>query len=235
MTLSVQIDVGPNIGGVPGILLRPPDAWLLYVLAHGAGAGMRHRFMGAIAEALAARGIASLRYQFPYMEAGGRRPDPPPVLQATVRAAVAEAARLAPDLPLVAGGKSLGGRMTSGAQARERLPGVHALVFLGFPLHPPKQPGVSRAEHLAGVHLPMLFLQGTRDELADLTLVTGVCRDLERATLHVVEGANHAFEVLKRSGRIDEEVREELVRAIEDWCRAPYGASRGGSVTSAEW
>jgi predicted alpha/beta-hydrolase family hydrolase len=155
------------------------------------------------------------------MAGGARRPDPPQVLQATVRAAAAAAVRLAPDLPLVAGGKSLGGRMTSGAQARERLPGVHALVFLGFPLHPPKQPGVSRAEHLAGVHVPMLFLQGTRDDLADLTLVTGVCRDLgPRATLHVVDGANHAFEVLKRSGRTNEEVREELVRTTEEWCRA---------------
>jgi uncharacterized protein len=218
---DLEIDLGGSLGNVPGILLRPPDAWLLYVLAHGAGAGMRHRFMDSIAEALAARGIATLRYEFPYMAGGARRPDPPPVLQATVRAAVAEAARLAPDLPIVAGGKSLGGRMTSGAQAREPLPGVHALVLLGFPLHPPKQPGVSRAEHLAGVHVPMLFLQGTRDELADLELVTGVCRDLgPRATLHVVDGANHAFEVLKRSGRTNEAVREELVRTIEEWCRA---------------
>jgi uncharacterized protein len=222
---DLAIDVGPTIGTVPGILLRPPDARLLYVLAHGAGAGMRHRFMEAIAEALAARGIATLRYEFPYMAAGGRRPDPPPVLQATVRAAVAQASRLAPDLLLVAGGKSFGGRMTSGAQAREPLAGVHALVFLGFPLHPPKQPSVSRAEHLAGVHIPMLFLQGTRDDLADLALVTGVCRDLgPRATLHVVDGANHAFEVLKRSGRTNEEVREELVRTIEEWCRAVAAA-----------
>jgi predicted alpha/beta-hydrolase family hydrolase len=159
------------------------------------------------------------------MASGGRRPDPPPVLQATVRAAVAQAARLAPDLLLVAGGKSFGGRMTSGAQAREPLAGVHALVFLGFPLHPPKQPGVSRAEHLAGVHIPMLFLQGTRDDLADLALVTGVCRDLgPRATLHVVDGANHAFDVLKRSGRTNEEVREELARTIEEWCRALVAA-----------
>jgi predicted alpha/beta-hydrolase family hydrolase len=218
---DLEIDLGGSLGSVPGILRRPPDAWVLYVLAHGAGAGMRHRFMEAIAEALAARGIATLRYEFPYMSAGGRRPDPPPVLQATVRAAVAAGVRLAPDLPLVAGGKSLGGRMTSGAQAREPLAAVHALVFLGFPLHPPKQPGVSRAEHLAGVHIPMLFLQGTRDDLANLELITGVCRDRgPRATLHVVEGANHAFEVLKRSGRTDEEVREELVRTIEDWCRA---------------
>lgn len=225
---DLEIDVGPNLGTVPSILLRPPDAWLLYVLAHGAGAGMRHRFMDTIAVALAARGIATLRYEFPYMAAGGRRPDPPPVLQATVRAAAAEAARLAPDLPIVAGGKSLGGRMTSGAQARGPLPAVHALVFFGFPLHPPKQPGVSRAEHLAGVHVPMLFLQGTRDELADLELVTAVCRDLgPQATLHVVDGANHAFEVLKRSGRTNEEVREELVRTVEEWCRALLGDPRG--------
>src|SRR4051812_9758594 len=218
---EIQIDVGPTIGTVPGILLRPPDAWLLYVLAHGAGAGMRHRFMNALAEALAARGIASLRYQFPYMEAGPRRPDPPQVLQATVRAAVTAAARLAPDLPLVAGGKSLGGGMTSGAQAREPLAGVNGLIFLGFPLHPPKQLDVSRAEHLGAVHVPMLFLQGTRDDLADLALVIGVCHDLgSLATLHVVDGANHAFEVLKRSGRTNEEVREELARTIEEWCRA---------------
>jgi uncharacterized protein len=223
---ELAIDVSPTIGTVPGILLRPPDARLLYVLAHGAGAGMRHRFMDAIAQALAASGIATLRYEFPYRAAGGRRPDPPPVLHATVRAAVAEAARLAPDLRLVAGGKSLGGRMTSGAQAREPLAGVRALVFLGFPLHPPKQPGVSRAEHLAGVHIPMLFLQGTRDDLADLALVTGVCRDLgPRATLHVVDGASHAFEVLKRSGRTNEEVRGELVRTIEEWCRALVSAT----------
>ena len=222
---DLEIDVGGGISRVPGLLLRPPDTWLLYVLAHGAGAGMRHRFMDTIAEALAARGIATLRYEFPYMSAGSRRPDPPPVLQATVRAAVAEAARLAPDLPLVAGGKSLGGRMTSGAQAREPLAGLRGLVFLGFPLHPPKQPGVSRAEHLARVGIPMLFLQGTRDELADLELITGVCRDLgPRATLHVVDGANHAFEVLKRSGRTDEEVREEVVRTIEEWCRALVAA-----------
>jgi predicted alpha/beta-hydrolase family hydrolase len=224
---DLEIDLGGSLGSVPGILLRPPDAWLLYVLAHGAGAGMRHRFMDAIALALAARRIATLRYEFPYMAGGARRPDPPPVLQATVRAAAAAAADLAPDLPRVAGGKSLGGRMTSGAQARDPLPGVRALVFLGFPLHPPKQPGVSRAEHLGGVHVPMLFLQGTRDELADLTLVTGVCRDLgPQATLHVVDGANHAFEVLKRSGRTNEEVREELIRTTEEWCRALTAADR---------
>jgi uncharacterized protein len=218
--MNVQIEVGPDIGHVPGILLRPPGAWLLYVLAHGAGAGMRHRFMEAIAEALGAQGIATLRYEFPYMSTGARRPDPPAVAHATVRAAAAEAARLAPGLPLVAGGKSFGGRMTSGAAAREPLPGVHALVFLGFPLHPPKQPGTSRADHLAGVGIPMLFLQGTRDDLADLELVTRVCGELgSRATLHVVDGANHAFEVLKRSGRSNEEVLQELAGETAQWSR----------------
>ena len=218
--MNVQIEVGPDIGHVPGILLRPSGAWLLYVLAHGAGAGMRHRFMEAIAEALGAQGIATLRYEFPYMSTGARRPDPPAVAHATVRAAAAEAARLAPGLPLVAGGKSFGGRMTSGAAAREPLPGVHALVFLGFPLHPPKQPGTSRADHLAGVGIPMLFLQGTRDDLADLELVTRVCGELgSRATLHVVDGANHAFEVLKRSGRSNEEVLQELAGETAQWSR----------------
>ena len=219
---------GAGMGAVPGILIRPSDAWVLYVLAHGAGAGMRHRFMESIAQALAGRGIATLRYQFPYMTAGGRRPDPPPVLQATVRAAVGEAGRIAPDLALVAGGKSLGGRMTSGAAAREPLPGVRGLVFLGFPLHPARQPGDSRAEHLGAVTVPMLFLQGTRDELADLGLITAVCRRLgSEATLHVVESADHSFEVLKRSGRTGTEVLEELAVAIERWCRSLLSREAG--------
>lgn len=223
--MDIQIDLGGTLGRVPGILQRPADAWLLCVLAHGAGAGMRHRFMEAMADGFANRGIATLRYEFPYMATGARRPDPPALLQSTVRAAALEAARLAPDLPLVAGGKSLGGRMTSAAQAREPLPGVRGLVFLGFPLHPPKQPGVIRAEHLGAVGIPMLFLQGTRDDLAKLELITEVCGDLGPvATLHVAEGANHAFEVLKRSGRTDEEVRAELVRATEEWCRALVAA-----------
>lgn len=230
--MDVQIDVAGGIGRVTGILLRPPTASLLYVLAHGAGAGMRHRFMEAIAEALAAREIATLRYQFPYMEAGDRRPDPPAVLEATVRAAVAEATRIAPELPLVAGGKSLGGRMTSGAAAREPLPGVAGLAFLGFPLHPPKQPGERRAEHLRTVDVPMLFLQGTRDALAELELITGVCRRLgSKATLHVVEGADHAFEVLKRSGRNQGDVLEELAGMIERWCRA----LPPGRLTAPAW
>jgi predicted alpha/beta-hydrolase family hydrolase len=218
---SVEITVGDRAGRVSGLLTRPADARVLYVLAHGAGAGMRHRFMEAVAASLAAHGIASLRYQFPYTEAGGRRPDPPAVLEATVRAAVAAAAELGPGLPLIAGGKSMGGRMTSGAQARAPLPGVAALVFLGFPLHPPKRPGETRAEHLVGVRLPMLFLQGTRDDLADLGLISGVCARLgPRATLHVVDGADHSFAVLKRSGRSGDEVLEELAGTVAGWCRA---------------
>ena len=204
-----------------GILLRPPDAWANYVLAHGAGAGMRHRFMESIAQALAERGIATLRYQFPYVEARSRRPDPPGVLEAAVRAAVAKARDATPDLPLIAGGKSMGGRMTSSAMARRPLEGVLGLVFLGFPLHPSKRPDVSRAEHLDRVESPMLFLQGTRDDLADLELITSVCGRLgSRATLHVVEGADHSFSVLKRSGRTNAEVMEELALTIAEWCRA---------------
>ena len=217
--MNLDIAVSDRIGRVSGILTRPVDARVLYVLAHGAGAGMRHRFMEAIAGVLAARGVATLRFQFPYTEAGGRRPDPPAVLEATVRAAVATAAEVAPELPLIAGGKSMGGRMTSGAQARAPLPRVAGLVFLGFPLHPPKQPGVGRAEHLALVELPMLFLQGTRDDLAALDLITSVCGQLgPRATLHVVEGGNHSFEVLKRSGRSNAEVLDELADGIVQWC-----------------
>jgi predicted alpha/beta-hydrolase family hydrolase len=218
--VELRIAAGDRIGSVSGLLLRPADAWAMYVLAHGAGAGMRHRFMTAIAEALARRGVATLRYQFPYSEGGGRRPDPPAVLEATVRAAIAEARRIAPDLPLVAGGKSMGGRMTSNTVARRPIEGVSGLVFLGFPLHPARQPSVTRAEHLARVELPMLFLQGTRDDLADLALITSVCRELgPRATLHVLEGADHSFAVLKRSGRSESEVMEEMAVAVSDWCR----------------
>ena len=202
------------------LLQRPPDARLLYVLAHGAGAGMRHPFLASVARVLSGRGIATLRYQFPYVEAQARRPDPPGVLEATVRSAVAAAASAVPGLPLVAGGKSLGGRMTSNAQAKQPLPGVRGLVFLGFPLHPPKRPGDARAEHLSAVQVPMLFLQGTRDDLAELRLLEPVCHRLgDRATLHVVEGADHSFRVLKRSGRSDEEVVAELGDAMANWAR----------------
>jgi uncharacterized protein len=216
---SLDIHVGDSIGTVSAILLRPPDAWVTYVLAHGAGAGMRHRFLESVSQALARSGIATLRYQFPYLEAGSRRPDPPGVLEAAVRSAVRKARELIPELPLVAGGKSLGGRMTSNAMAREPME-IRGLVFLGFPLHPPKRPAITRAEHLDQVRAPMLFLQGTRDDLADLDLITSVCARLgSRATLHVVEGADHSFSVLKRSGRDGTEVMEELVGTIAEWCR----------------
>jgi len=215
---ELRFSVGQTSGEVSGLLVRPPDARLLCVLAHGAGAGMRHPFLEAVARALAEQKIATLRYQFPYMEQRARRPDPPAVAAATVRAAVAEAARVAPGLPLIAGGKSFGGRMTSTAQAEEPLPGVRGLVFLGFPLHPPGRPADKRAEHLAQVRIPMLFLQGDRDEFADLKLLGPVIKQLgERATLHLVAGGDHSFHVLKRSGRTDGDVMGELVQAMVDW------------------
>jgi len=215
---ELRFAVGERAGEVSGLLLRPDGARLLYVLAHGAGAGMRHPFLESISQGLAERSIATLRYQFPYMEQRARRPDPPAVAAATVRAAVMEAARVAPGLPLVAGGKSFGGRMTSTAQAEAPLPGVRGLVFLGFPLHPPGRPGDSRAEHLARVQIPVLFLQGTRDEFAELKLLQPVVKRLgERATLHLVEGGDHSFHVLKRSGRTDTEVMGELAGRIADW------------------
>src|SRR6266480_6598575 len=207
-----------RVGEVSGLLLRPKDARLLYVLAHGAGAGMRHPFLESISQRLAEQGIATLRYQFPYMERRSRRPDPPAVAAATVRAAVAEAARIAPDLPLVAGGKSFGGRMTSTAQAEEPLPGVRGLVFLGFPLHPPGRPDDKRAEHLAHVQVPMLFLQGTRDDFAALKLLQPLVKRLgERATLHLVEGGDHSFRVLTKSGRSEGVVIGEVVSTIVEW------------------
>ncbi len=209
-----------RVGDVSGLLLRPADARLLYVLAHGAGAGMRHPFLESLAQRLADRSVATLRYQFPYMERRASRPDPPAVAAATVRAAVAEAARVAPGLPLVAGGKSFGGRMTSTAQAEDPLSGVRGLVFLGFPLHPPGRPGDKRAEHLAQVRIPMLFLQGDRDEFADLNFLKPVVKRLGAgATLYLVEGGDHSFHVLKRSGRTDADVMTELVQAIVDWSR----------------
>jgi len=217
-SVELPIAVGERADGVSGLLLRPDGARLLYVLAHGAGAGMRHPFLESIAQGLAQRSIATLRYQFLYMERRARRPDPPAVAAATVRAAVAEAARVAPGLPLIAGGKSFGGRMTSTAQAEDALPGVRGLVFLGFPLHPPGRPDDRRAEHLAQVRIPMLFLQGDRDEFADLKLLRPMVKQLgELATLHLVEGGDHSFHVLKRSGRTDVEVMAELVATIVAW------------------
>ncbi len=207
-----------RVGDVSGLLLRPEHARLIYVLAHGAGAGMRHPFLESISQRLAERGIATLRYQFPYMERRARRPDTPAVAAATVRTAVVEAARLAPGLALVAGGKSFGGRMTSTAQAEEPLPGVRGLVFLGFPLHPPGRPDDKRAEHLNRVAIPMLFIQGTRDEFADPKLLRPVLKRLgARATLHLVEDGDHSFRVSKRTGRADADVMGELVQVIGDW------------------
>ena len=218
-----------RVGDVSGLLLRPADARLLYVLAHGAGAGMRHPFLESFAQRLADRSVATLRYQFPYMERRASRPDPPAVAAATVRAAVAEAARVAPGLPLVAGGKSFGGRMTSTAQAEDPLSGVRGLVFLGFPLHPPGRPGDKRAEHLAQVRIPMLFLQGDRDEFADLNLLKPVVKRLGAgATLYLVEGGDHSFHVLKRSGRTDADVMTELVQAIVGWARKLVEDGEGG-------
>ena len=203
---------------VSGLLQAPPEARACYVLAHGAGAGMTHPFMAAIANGLAEHGIATLRYQFPYMEQRSRRPDAPKVAHATVRAAVTEASRLAPALPLFAGGKSFGGRMTSQAQADSPLPGVRGLIFLGFPLHPAGRPSDERAKHLLDVQIPMLFLQGTRDELADLTLLQPVAGQLgARATLKLFQDADHSFHVPARSGRKDSEVRAEILDAAAQW------------------
>ena len=197
---------------VLGRLPERPRA--LYVLAHGAGAGMRHRFLAAIAGALADRGVGTLRYEFPYLAEGRRSPDPPARCEATVREAVAEAARLAPGTPLLAGGKSFGGRMTSQAQARAPLPGVRGLVFLGFPLHPPDRPGVERARHLDDVRVPMLFLQGTNDAFARLDLLQPVLARLPGATLHLVRAADHGFAVPRRSGRDAAAGLAELAEAI---------------------
>ena len=203
---------------VSGLLLMPPDARACYVLAHGAGAGMAHPFMAAVADGLAAQGVATLRYQFPYMERGTRRPDVPRLAQATVRAAVAQAAELAPGLPMLAGGKSFGGRMTSQAQAASPLPGVRGLAFLGFPLHPAGKPADERAAHLFEVEVPMLFLQGTRDELAEQSLLQATVERLGvRGTLHWLENADHSFHVPARSGRKDAEVMAEAIDALVRW------------------
>lgn len=210
------------VGGRVSALIDAPDAPVAaYVFAHGAGAGMSHAFMAAVAKGLAARGVAVLRFNFPFIEAGSKRPDTPAVAQAALRAAVAEAHRRWPALPLFAGGKSFGGRMTTQAQAAEPLPGVGGIVLVGFPLHAAGQPGTQRAAHMAQVEIPMLFLQGTRDALADLPLMRGVAGQLgPRATLHVVEGADHGFDVLVRSGRTHAEVVDELCDSAAAWMAA---------------
>lgn len=206
---------------VSGLLQVPARARACYVFAHGAGAGMTHPFMATVAEGLSKRGVASLRYQFPYMERGSRRPDVPRLAHATVRAAVSEAARQLPGLALFAGGKSFGGRMTSQAQAMSPLPGVRGLVFLGFPLHPAGKPSDERAEHLSDITVPMLFLQGARDELAHIDRLRPVVERLgPHATLQMFEHADHSFHVPARSGRTDSQVMDELLECIATWIGA---------------
>jgi hypothetical protein len=213
--LSIAIDDGARISG---LLQAPRGARACYVLAHGAGAGMTHPFMAAVADGLAERGIATWRYQFLYMERGSKRPDPPKLAHAAVRAAVAEAAKRLPKLPLIAGGKSFGGRMTSQAQATAPLPGVRGLAFLGFPLHPAKQPSRERGKHLLDVRIPMLFLQGTRDALAMPDQIEPMCAALgARATLRLFADADHSFHVLARSGRTDAQVMNDVLDAFNAW------------------
>jgi uncharacterized protein len=217
---KIQIDVA-KAGAVSALLTRPADARVCFVFAHGAGAGMTHPFMETVAQGLGKRGVATLRYQFPYMEKASKRPDPPAVAHAAVRAAVAEAARRCTGLRLVAGGKSFGGRMTSQAQALEPLPGVDGLAFFGFPLHPAGKPSSDRAKHLADIRVPTLFLQGSRDNLAELSLLEPVVKSLgPSASLHRVEAADHSFHVPVRSGRNDREVMNEILDAFVVWAGA---------------
>ena len=221
--LTIAVD---DAHRVSGLLSLPPKARACFVLAHGAGAGMTHRFMAAVASGLAERGIAALRYQFPYMEQGGKRPDPPRLAQATVRAAVAEAARRAPALPLFAGGKSFGGRMTSQAQAVSPLPGVRGLIFLGFPLHPAGKPSDERADHLLAIRIPMLFLQGDRDALAEPSFLRPVVDRLgDLATLELFADADHSFHVPARSGRTDREVLSDALDRLTAWMDATLAAA----------
>jgi predicted alpha/beta-hydrolase family hydrolase len=217
-SLTITLDAETSVSA---LLIAPVNARAGYVLAHGAGAGMAHPFMAAVANGLAARGIATLRYQFPYMERGSKRPDAPKLAHATVHAAVTEAARKLPGVPLFAGGKSFGGRMTSQAQAESPLPGVQGLIFLGFPLHPAGKPADERAAHLSDVRVPMLFLQGTRDDLAELSLLEPLITRLGTgATLRLFERADHSFHVPAKSGRRDAQVLEELLDALAAWAEA---------------
>jgi uncharacterized protein len=217
---------------VSGLLQTPPEARACYVMAHGAGAGMAHPFMQAMANVLAGHGIATLRYQFPYMEQGSKRPDAPKLAQAAVRAAVAEASRLLPELALFAGGKSFGGRMTSQAQAASPLPGVRGLVFLGFPLHPAGRPSDERGEHLFAVRIPMLFMQGTRDQLADLRLLQTLVGKLgARATLKLFQDADHSFHVPARTGRKDSEIKAEMSAAFADWIETAIPRTFGDKLS----
>jgi uncharacterized protein len=216
--LAIEIDQATSVSA---LLIRPSAARACLVFAHGAGAGMTHPFMETVAAGLGERGVASLRYQFPYMEKASRRPDPPGKAHAAVRAAVAEAGRCCSGLALIAGGKSFGGRMTSQAQAIAPLAGVHGLAFLGFPLHPAGKPSDDRAEHLSAVHIPMLFVQGTRDNLAEISLLAPVVGRLgPSASLHRIEGADHSFHVLARSGRNDREVMRDILDTLAAWIGA---------------
>jgi predicted alpha/beta-hydrolase family hydrolase len=217
---EIVIDAGARSGEVAGLLQIPSQASRLLVFAHGAGAGMRHAFMDSMASALGEHGIATLRYQFPYMQKKSGRPDPPAVLQATVRGAVRAGAAAAPDLTLLAGGKSMGGRMTSLAAAEEPLEGVHGIVFFGFPLHPAGSASSERGAHLSRVTLPTLFLQGTRDRLADLELLRPLLAAIPLATLKIFEGADHSFHLPKSAGRTDSDVLSEIARTVADWARS---------------
>ena len=228
MTATTRLQIAiPGSASVSALLCLPAQPDAVYVFAHGAGAGMSHRFMEGLSAALAGWGIATLRFQFPFMERGSKRPDVPPVAHAAIRAAVAEAAHRLPGLPLFAGGKSFGGRMTSQAQALEPLPGVLGLAFVGFPLHPAGKPGTSRAEHLQDVAVPMLFLQGTRDLLAKIGLVQRTVEQLAAfATLHTIPDADHGFHVPVRSGRTDAQVVEELAETLARWMSEAAAAPR---------
>lgn len=215
---EIQFGVNEKAGAVSGLLLKPENSQAMLVLAHGAGAGMRHRFMEAVAVTLADSGVATLRYQFPYMEKRIKRPDSETMLTDTVRAAMAAAKKMAGDLPLFAGGKSMGGRMTSLAAARQPLEGARGLIFFGFPLHAAGKPGAERGEHLAAVNVPMLFLQGSHDTLADLKLLKPLCSRLgKRAELFVVKGGDHSFHMMKSSRRSDEEALDEAVKKAVEW------------------
>jgi predicted alpha/beta-hydrolase family hydrolase len=217
--LGIAIPVGKD--QVSGLLLRPPDAKALYLFAHGAGTSMIHRAMTSNAEGLAERGIATFRYNFLYTERGGKRPDPPNLAHAVVRAASAKAAALAADLHLFAGGRSFGGRMTSQTQAENPMPGVRGMAFLGFPLHPAGKPGIERAEHLTKVRVPMLFVSGTRDALAETELLKPVVADLgHHAVLHLVDQADHSFKVAAKSGRTNAEVESEALDVLAGWIRS---------------
>jgi len=221
---ELKFDVPGTEVPCTALLDHGPGASALLVIAHGAGAGMRHQFMEGIVERLVERCIATFRFQFPYWEQGRRRPDPQPLLLEAVRSAIATAHAQVPELPLFAGGKSMGGRMTTLAASEEPLEHVRGIVLFGFPLHRPGPPTIERAKHLSHVGPPLLFLQGTRDTLADLDSMREVVGSLgKQATMHVVEGADHSFHVLKRSGRSDDEVLDDMAAQVEAWVAAHAG------------